>query len=300
MAEFLLVFGELLGVVIAHEAGDGGTGTGEDADDVADEPTADDRGGQPFLFLPGQANFVGELRDLGPLLDLGLHENEDLRHGEQADKGAGGVDAFGKERLAEHEALGTENGGKTDGRQQQAQRTGHEALDHGLAGNARDDSQAEQAQPEVFGGHELQRQLGQHGGKEVQGNAAEKTAPERAPAGGGQRFAGLALQGHLITLNGSGGGGGGAGSMDENCGNGAAEDSTAVNSAQNDQAGIGLHGKGQRQHQRHAHSGGQTRQTANDHADGNAESHHQQIYRSQGAEEAGTHHLQGFKHTRPP
>lgn len=184
VAEFLLVFGELLGVVIAHEAGDGGTGTGEDADDVADEPTADDRGGQPLLFLPGQANFVGELRDLGPLLDLGLHENEDLRHGEQADKGAGGVDAFGKERLAEHEALGTENGGKTDGRQQQAQRTGHEALDHGLAGNARDDSQAEQAQPEVFGGHELQRQLGQHGGKEIQGNAAEKTAPERAPAGG--------------------------------------------------------------------------------------------------------------------
>ncbi len=42
-----------------------------------------------------------------------------------------------------------------------------------------------------FRRHEFQRELGKQRGEEIQGNAAEKTVPERAPAGRGERLARL-------------------------------------------------------------------------------------------------------------
>ena len=112
MAEVLFVLGELLGVIVAHEAGDGRARARENADDVADDPGADNGRGKHLLFLSREGDLVGEFRGLGALLYSLLGEDEHLRHREQTDQGAGDVDAFCEERLTEHEALGAVDGVK--------------------------------------------------------------------------------------------------------------------------------------------------------------------------------------------
>ena len=74
-------------------------------------------------------------------------------------------------------------------------------------------------------------------------------------------------------------------------GNGAAEDCSAVNGTQDDKAGVGRHGKGQRQHQRHAHGRRKTRQTADDYTQSHAAYHGQQVKDREGAYKALTHKL---------
>ena len=215
VAEVFLMLGELLCAVIAHEACDGCAGTGEYADDVADDPGADNGRGKYLLFLFREGDLIGELCGLGALLDLLLGEDKHLRHREQTDQRAGDVDALGEEGLTEHEALGAVDGIKADGGDKQTERTGHESLDHGLARNAGDDGKAKNAEPELFCRHELQRELSQQRGEEVERNAAEQAAPEGRPAGRRQRFTGFALQGHLVALDSRCGRSRGAGGVDE-------------------------------------------------------------------------------------
>ena len=201
VAEVLLVLGELLGVIVAHEAGDGRARARENADDVADDPGTDDRRREHLLLRFGKTDLIGELGGLLTLLDLLLGKDEHLRHGEETDERARRVDALGEERMAEHEALGAVDGVKADRGKEQAERAGHEALDDGLARNAGDDRKAEDTEPELFRRHEFQRELGKQRGEEVQGDAAEQAAPEGAPAGRGERLARLTLQRHLVAAD---------------------------------------------------------------------------------------------------
>ena len=146
--------------------------------------------------------------------------------------------------MAEHEALGAVDGVKADRGKEQAERAGHEALDDGFTRNAGDDRKAEDTEPELFRRHEFQRELGKQRGEEIQGNAAEQAAPEGAPAGRGERLARLTLQRHLVPLYRRCRRRRGAGRVDEDGGDGAAEDRTAVDSAQHDQSRFRGHGKG--------------------------------------------------------
>ena len=219
VAEVFLVLGELLCAVVAHEAGDGCAGAGQDADDVADDPGADDRGHEELFLFTGQRYLIGELCGLGALLDLFLGEDEHLRHREETDQRAGDVDALGEEGLTEHEALGAVNGVEADGGNKQTKRTGHESLDHGLARNAGDDGKTEDTEPELLRRHEFQRELSQQRGEEVERNAAEQAAPEGRPASHRKSLTGFALQGHLVALDSRCGRGRGTGGVDEYGGN---------------------------------------------------------------------------------
>ena len=291
VAEVLFVLGELLGVIVAHEAGDGCAGAGQDADDVADDPGADNGRSKHFLFGEGKHYLIRELCRFFSLLYGLLREDKDLRHREKTDQRAGDVDALGEERLSEHEALRAVDRVKADAGDQQTERAGHKSFDDALAGNTGDDGQAEDAEPELLCRHELQRELRQRGSEEIQGDAAEQTAPEGAPAGGRQRFTGLALQGHLVALDSGRRGSGGAGGVNEDSGDGAAEDSAAVDGAEDNKSGVGGHGEGQRQHQRNAHCGREAGQAADNDAERDTACHRQQVYPCQGMYEALTHLL---------
>ena len=235
----------------------------------------------PLDLLTAQGDLVAELGCLCPLLDLLLRQNQHLRHREQTDQGAGGVDALIQRGLSEHEPLSALHGVHADGGQQQAQRTGDQALQQGLGRHARDNGQAEDRKPEIFRRSEFHGQLRQQRSEKVQRDAGEQAAAEGGEAGHGQRLARLPLQGELVALNGGGGRGGGARRVDQNGGDGAAEDRTAVDSAQHDQSRFRGHGKGHGQQQRNAHGGGQAGQTADDDADGGAAGHKQQIAEAQ-------------------
>ena len=209
------MLGELLCAVVAHEACDGCARTGEYADDVADDPGADNGRGKYLLFLFREGDLIGELCGLGALLDLLLGEDEHLRHREETDQRARDVDALGEEGLTEHEALGAVNGVEADGGNKQTKRTGHEALDHGFARNTGNYGKAEYAEPELLRRHELQRELSQQRGEEIKRNAAEQAAPEGRPASRRKSLTGFALQGHLVALDSRCGRSRGAGSVDE-------------------------------------------------------------------------------------
>ena len=77
--------------------------------------------------------------------------------------------------------------------------------------------------------------------------------------------------------------------MDQNGGDGTAEDRAAVDGAQHDQSRFRGHGKGHGQQQRNAHGGGQAGQTADDDADGGAAGHKQQIAEGHRVYEAVSH-----------
>ena len=129
--EHFLMLAELSGRVIPQEAGNRGTCTGQNADQVADNPGTENSRPQDTPFLTGQAHLVGELRRLRTLFDLLLCKDKHLAHGEEADQCTGCVDALGK-IAARHEALNAGYRVQTYGGDQQAQRTGHQSFDNGL------------------------------------------------------------------------------------------------------------------------------------------------------------------------
>ena len=198
--------------------------------------------------------------------------------------------------MAEHEALGAVDGVKADRGKEQAERAGHEALDDGFTRNAGDDRKAEDTEPELFRRHEFQRELGKQRGEEVQGDAAEQAAPEGAPAGRGERLARLTLQRHLVPLYRRCRRRRGAGRMDEDGGDGAAEDGAAVNGAEDDKSRVRRHGKRQRQHERNAHRRREAGQTADDDAERDAAHHGKEVDESESLNKALTHKSQCFKH----
>ena len=152
VAELLFLLGELAGGVVAQEAGDGGAGARQNADQVADDPGPAHGGGDLPHLLPGQHHLVIKFCGSGPLFNLLLRQDQRLTHGEQSDESAGGVDPLIEGGLAEHEALHALHGVHTDGGEQQAQRAGDQALYHGLGADAGDDGQTEDGQPEILRG----------------------------------------------------------------------------------------------------------------------------------------------------
>ena len=77
--------------------------------------------------------------------------------------------------------------------------------------------------------------------------------------------------------------------MDQDCGDGTAEDGAAINGAENDQTGFRFHRKGHREHQGNAHGSGKARHTTDDDTHGDTGRHHQEIDRGQGIEKARAH-----------
>ena len=289
VAKLFLMLTEALGIVITHEAGNGCACAGENTDEVTDNPGTENGGPKETALFLVEHDLIGELAGLGALLDLLLGKDKYLAHGEKTDEGAGGVDAFCEVGLAKHEALAANDGVKADGAKEKTQSAGHKTLDYALAGNAGDNGKSKEAEPEILGGHELKSQLCKKGSEEIKGNAAEQTTPEGAPAGGGQSLTCLTLKGHLVTFNGSCSRCGSAGSVNEDGGNGAAEDGAAVDSAENDEAGVSLHGEGEGEHQSNAHCGGKAGKAADDDTKSNTKSHGEKVCKGKGMSKAAAH-----------
>lgn len=172
---------------------------------------------------------------------------------------------------------------------QQPQGTGDQALQQRLGCHARNDGQAKNRQPEILGRAELHGQLCQQWGEEIQRDTREQAAAEGGETGNGQGFARLTLQGELIAFNGGGSGSRRTRRVDQNGGNGTAEDGAAVDAAQYDQSRLRSHGKGHGQQQSHAHSGRQAGQTPDNDADGCAPGHKQQVNGRQRVEKSLSH-----------
>lgn len=200
VSKFLRCLGELLGGIVAEEAGDGGARARKDADDVPDEPGADDGRRDLFQFMGFEQYGVFEFHDAAALFDGFFHEDEDLGHGEEADHRAGDVDAVVEFVDAEHIALRSFHRIHADGGEDEAEGAAHEALDHGAGGDAGDDGESEEGEPEIFRTAEFHRKLCKERCEEVEGNAGEKPAEERSGAGGAERFARASLLGELIAI----------------------------------------------------------------------------------------------------
>ena len=87
--------------------------------------------------------------------------------------------------------------------------------------------------------------------------------------------------------------------MDEDGADGAAEDGTAVDAAQHDQARGRIHAEGDGQQQGHAHGGGKAGQAADGDAHDGGRQHGQQIDGRDGMHEACSHESQSIRHDDP-
>ena len=300
LAELVLMLGEAPGLVVAHETGDGRPRAGQDADDVPDEPRADDRRGNLLDLRLGDAELVLEVRGVGALDDLLFREDQHLRHGKEADEGAGRVDPVVERALAEHEARHAFHGVHADGGQEQAQNAGHEPLEDGPRGHPRDDGQPEEGKPKVFRALELHGELGEDRREEVERQAAQEAAAEGGEAGHRQRLGRLPAQGQLVAFDGRRRGSRGAGGMDEDGADGAAENGPAVDAAEHDEPRGGVHAEGDGQKQRHAHGGGKAGEAADGHAHHRGREHGEEIDGAKGVDEAHSHEGQSFHCQMPP
>ena len=91
--------------VVSHKAGNRRTGTGQNADNVADNPASQARGCNPPDVFTRQAEPVGDFRGLSAFDDLLFRQDQNLRHGKQADQSTCHVNAAEKSILTEHKAF---------------------------------------------------------------------------------------------------------------------------------------------------------------------------------------------------
>ena len=273
-AEIFRLFGELFCCIIAQEAGDRSARAREDADDVPDEPGADD--GRPDLFqlMEFQHDGVVEFNDASSFLNCFFRKNENLGKRKETDEGTGDINAVVQFVYAEHEPFRTFHGIHADGGKNEAEGTAHKPFHHGARGNARNDGESEESKPEIFRASEFHGQFGKHGSKEIKRNTGKETAEERSDACRAECLAGFSLFGEFIPVERRCRGSGCAGGMDQDGGNRTAEDGAAVNAAEHDQSRFGSHAEGKRQKKRYAHGGGKARHTADNDSDGDADNHH--------------------------
>ena len=289
VAEGFRMLGKLTGCIVAEEAGNGSACAGKKPDDISDDPRADDRGADAAELGKFQQDGILEVYDISSFLDGLFHEDEDLGQRKQADEGAGDVDSVVQLINAEHEPFGSFHRVHADGGQNQAESAGHEALHHGTGGYAGDDGQAEKGEPEIFRAAEFHGQLCQKGSKEVQGNTGKQTAEEGGDARCPQGFSGFSLFGQLIPVQSGRCRSRSTRGMNENGGNGTAENSAAVNAAEHDQPCFRVHPEGEGKQKGNAHGSGKTGHASDDDADRDADDHHEQVHGLQGVAEARSH-----------
>ncbi len=143
---------------------------------------------------------VFEFHNASAFLDGFFHEDKDLGHGEKSDHRAGDIDAVVKLINTKHVARGPFHRVHADGGEDEPEGTAHEALDHGAGGDAGDDGESEEGEPEIFRTAEFHRKLCKERCEGVEGNAGEKPAEEGSGAGGAERFARASLFGELIAV----------------------------------------------------------------------------------------------------
>ena len=232
---------------------------------------------------------VFEFHNASAFLDGFFHEDKDLGHGEKSDHRAGDIDTVVKLINTKHVARGPFHRVHADGGEDEPEGAAHETLDHGAGGDAGDDGESEEGEPEIFRTAEFHRKLCKERCEEVEGNAGKKPPEEGSGAGGAERFARASLFGELIAVECGRSRSRSARGVDQDGADGAAEDGAAVNAAEHDEARFCLHPEGERQEKRDAHRRREPWHTADNDADGDADHHHEKIHRVQSITEALGH-----------
>ena len=130
---------------------------------------------------------------------------------------------------------------------------------------------------EELGRSELQRELGDQRRQEGDQDHRHQRADERGGEGGGQRLVGLALLGHGMAVEGGRHRPGLARDIEEDRGDGAAEQRSPIDAGEHDDGRGRRHREGERQQDRHPVGAAEARQDADDDAEQNADHHQGQV-----------------------
>jgi hypothetical protein len=127
------------------------------------------------------------------LLDLLLEARQHLAYAEEADQNRHDVEALHQLQRAEVEPLRARERIGADGGEPHAEYAQHHARQDRAAGEAHQRRHGEQDQAEIFGGPEMQREVGDFRPQEGDGEGAQHAREVGADGGNGERLAGAAL-----------------------------------------------------------------------------------------------------------
>src|SRR5690606_7576211 len=247
---------------IGDERGGGGAGAGNGANYHTDQAAANDAFHAALELGKAEADPFGLDLDMGlGFLEVELH---DFRDGKQPDQQRDEGDAIHQVVVLEGQALGAVDHVQADGRQENAQAGRNQALDHRVARHGNDHGQRETDQPEELRGPEVERDLGQVGGKEDQRNVRDEVGDDRGIQCRLERLLGMALLGQRVAVQQCAGGGGRAWGANQDGGDRAAIHAALVDADEQQDRGDRLHREGKGQRQRHRHGGGQPRYRTDD------------------------------------
>ena len=236
------------------------------------EPAADERGTQqrhPVFrqVLPDRQHHAqGDAGGVAAQRQALFHGEQDFADAEQADDGDQEVDAAQQLRRTEGHAQLAGHGVHADAGEQQAERHRNHRLVLGLAAEPDKGAEGEQIDREEFRRPEFQRKRRDHRRQEGDQHHRDQRADERRGERRGQRFRRPALLRHRIAVEGGRHRPRLAGDVEQDRGDGAAEQRAPVDAGQHHDRRSRIHRECQRQQDRHAVRPAEARQ----HADENA------------------------------
>ncbi|MGY4287205.1 hypothetical protein ACVWXO_006425 [Bradyrhizobium sp. LM2.7] len=214
-----------------------------------------------------------------------LHGQQDLADPEQADDGNEEVDASQQLRGAEGHAQLARHGIHADAGEQEAERHRDHRLVLGLAPEADEGAEGQQIDREELGRAELQRKRRDHRRQEGDQQHRDKRADKGGRERRGQRLRRPALLRHRIAVKGGRDRPGFAGNVEQDRGNGAAEQRAPVDAGQHHDRRGRIHREGQRQEDRHAVGAAEAGEDADEDAEHQPDHHqHQRLPREQDGE----------------
>ena len=206
-------------------------------------------------------------------LEALLHRQQDLADAEQPDHRDQEVEAreqFGK---AERQAQLTGHVVEPDRGEREADHHGDDRLERRLLAQADEAAERQEIDAEFLGRAELQREARDQRRHQRDDDHREQRADERRRERGGERLAGLALLRHRMAVEGGRHRPWLARDVEQDRGDGAAEQRAPVDAGQHDDRRGRRHREGQRQQDRDAVGAAETGQHADDHAEQDADDH---------------------------
>jgi hypothetical protein len=210
-------------------------------------------------------------------LEPRLHGGEDFPDAEQPDHGNEEVEANQQMVLPEGHAQRAGHLVEPDGAQRKAQTHGRQHLERRASSHAHEAGEREEVDGEEFGRPECQRELGDQRGEERDHDHGHQRADEGGGEGSRQRLVGPALLRHGVTIEGCGHRPGFTGDIEEDGGDGSAEQGAPIDAGEHDDGGGGRHGKRKRQQDGDAVGAPEAGQDPDDDAEQDADQHQRDV-----------------------
>ena len=223
-----------------------------------------------------------------------LHGQQDFADPEQADHRDQEVDAAQQLAGAEGHAQLAGHRIHADAGQQQPERHRDQGLVLLLAPEADEGAEGQQIDREEFRRPEFERERGDQRRQEGDQQHRDQRADERRGERRGQRLGRPALLRHRIAVEGGCDRPRFARDIEQDRGDGAAEQRAPVDARQHHDGGGRVHGEGQRQQDRHAVRAAEPRQHADENAEHEADHHQRERFPRHQDDEAVQQQAEGF------